>query len=330
MTLIMMSESDIKYMHPEESKVVRNILHASESEISAPRSGRSLENNSSKWYDGNDKDLLSLRQCLDIYNKNDINKALFTYTKTIELITSEFPNMSVIDRQDWAIANALSPHWFDDSLTSRVQNSMLVSALLLTVAASNFLSPPGTDNTDPSFRAGGYINGICCSLFLTSIVAGICFIENAMNRAYCWSDRFSLIMKFYFLKNISQIFAAVGTIIFFFALLLGLANSYLNEDCIAFYVLFGLIGVFMIYCQFSAVQGAAALQNIRTKRLTKITDSISGRLLSIYMSPCEDLQEIGKLKISGNELESPDKVFAAMYYSEFFKYKDSTFGFVKL
>ena len=296
--------------------------------------------NDLKWYEGNEQDLLLLRQCLDIYNKDEINAALFAYTKTIELVSSEFPNMDVVQRQDWAIANALSPDWFNSSLTTRIQNSMLISALLLTVTAASFLNPVGSDNTDITFRVNCYLNGICCALFLASIFIGVCFIENAMNRAYCWSDRFILIMKFYFLKDLSQIFASGGTIIFPIALLIPMNNTYMDDDCIAFYVIFGVLGSIIIFYLFMSVRAAAAAQNVRTKRLGKITDSSSGRLLPRFLPPCEgSLTELKSAKSSNGidshnndtiPVEAPEKILASMYYSEFLKYKDSTLGFIKL
>jgi hypothetical protein len=144
-----------------------------------------------KWFEGNNsKNLMILRRGLDLYNKDEINKVLMDYTRTVELIIAEFPKMRVESRKDWAIANARSPDWFGDALATRVQNAMLVAALLLTVTASSFLSPVGENEFTARFRITCYLNAICSALFLISIFLGICFVENGMSRAYCWSDRF--------------------------------------------------------------------------------------------------------------------------------------------
>jgi len=231
--------------------------------------------------------------------------------------------MKVESRKDWAIANARSPDWFGDALSGRVQNGMLVAALLLTVTASSFLSPVGDNQTNNNFRGTFYLNGICSSLFLVSIFMGVCFIENGMCRAYCWSDRFYLIIDQYAVKDVSQIFAIVGTLLFPLALLLPMQSTYLQVDCYVMYTIAALCGVLLVHIQITSMKGAAAKQNIRTMMLKDITDPETGRLLQQFQPPAENLAD------ADND-ENPQKTFEQMYRKDGVKLEDSTCGCCKL
>eukprot|EP01038_Epipyxis_sp_PR26KG_P006946 gene6946-9500_t len=268
---------------------------------------KELEDGSS-WYEGSNtnKNLMTLRKALDLYNKDEINTVLFTYTRTMELMISNFPDKPVIVKIDWAIANALSPDWFGDALTTRVQNGMLVAALLLTVTAANFVSPVQDSVNQSRYRGAMYINGICTISFLTSIFLGVCFIENGMSRAYSWADRFYLIVQQYSIKDMSQILAIVATLLFPVALLLPLQTLYLKGDCIALYVFSLIIGVILVYAQIVSMKAAAAKQNERAERLRALTDPATGRLLPQFQPPAENLADADKD-------ESVQAVFEAMY-----------------
>lgn len=255
------------------------------------------------WYEGNgNKNLRILQRCLDLFNKDEINKVLVEYNRTIELIIAEFPALNVEVRKDWAIANARCPEWFGESLSTRVQNSMLVAALLLTVTASSFLTPVNDDQTSVSFRITFYLNGLCSFLFLISIFLGICFIENGMNRAYCWSDRFSLIMTQYAIKDLSQVCAVLGTLMFPITLLLPMQSTYLEEDSYAMYAISAFGGLLLVYFQISSTMAAAAKQKIRTMMLKEITDAVTGRLLPQFQPPAD-----------AEDDENPQQMFQLMY-----------------
>ena len=71
------------------------------------------------------------------FQEADIERVLLLYAKTNELIFNKFPTMSILERVDFAISNALCSDWYGDRLTIRLQNSMLVAALLLTVTATS-------------------------------------------------------------------------------------------------------------------------------------------------------------------------------------------------
>ncbi len=137
---------------------------------------------------------------------------------------------------DWAIANAFTEgSWYGDSLTTRLQNAMIVSALLLTVSAAFFISPPDLNYT--SKRVFSYACGVCSLLFMLSIIAGVQFIENAMSRPYSNYDRFNLIVIQYFHMNFSQVCAYLGAIIFPIFLAIPISSNYVQSDAIALYVI---------------------------------------------------------------------------------------------
>lgn len=161
---------------------------------------------------------------------------------------------------------------------------MLVSALLLTITAAYFVEPPEVlqpkDST--SFRAFIWICGICNVLFTLSIVSGIYYIENAMSRAYGQSERFYLIMKFFEIKNVSQIFGAIGNMLFPIVIALPMQQTLLDIDayCLwgltAFYVIFGL------YVMILTTSAAAKEQARRLARLSTIIDPQTSYLKPEY------------------------------------------------
>lgn len=262
--------------------------------------------------------LVSLRRSLDLYKKDDINNVLISYTQTMCLINAKVPSMPVVEKKDWAIANALSPDWFGDGLTARIQNSMLVSALLLTVTATNFLAPLGSGDSDTSWRLSIYLNGICSILFLTSIFLGVCFIENAMCRAYCWADRFILIIKMYGVKNLSQICAAVGVFLFPVTLLVPIQSIYLLTDARIMYAIFSFFIAVFFHVQFTGVSKAAAKQNIRGMMLADIVDD-AGMLKKQFTPYLEE-----------GQTESYQEVFEGMYRVEDKSIRDSLCGCLKM
>lgn len=78
---------------------------------------------------------------------------------------------------------------FGDALTTRINNTMLVSALLITVTTALMLYPPqyalpdgfgGDANSNPNTRAFFYIASICNLTFIASIILGVAFVESGM------------------------------------------------------------------------------------------------------------------------------------------------------
>jgi len=156
-----------------------------------------------------------LRRALDVVDIEDINRILCKYEEIVALIECRYPNLSIGAKADWALAQAMNPAWFSDSLSTRMNNTMLVSALLITVCSSYFIAPP--DCLEPGSITRDvfcYICGLCNILFLVSITFGVIYVENAMSRAFGQSERFALLMSQYAIKNASQTTMVIGSLLF--------------------------------------------------------------------------------------------------------------------
>ena len=222
-----------------------------------------------------------LRHIFDRKDIQEIKNCIVKYAEIIELIDCRYPNMGK-SKADWALAMALSPEWYDENLSSRLQNAMFVSALLLTVTASIFIAPPLSDKASTSFRILIYATGVCNMLFIMSIMTGIFFIENAMSRAYGDSERFTLIMKFYVYKNISQIFMAIGSALFPIVLAIPMWDLYINMDAkilIAFTIFYVLITIYiMIY----TTNSAKYEQTLRLNTFSILLDPVTCQIKPEY------------------------------------------------
>lgn len=227
--------------------------------------------------------LKKLRKLLNMKDESEIKEALLTYSETIEIIHSRFPNYGP-SRADWAFAMAMSPEWYGDKLTERLQNSMLLSALLLTVTAAYFLEPPETilPKDSAAFRGFIYMTGFCNLLYLLSIVFGIFFIENAMSRAYGASERFALIMKFYIFKDLTQIFMAIGSALFPVCLAIPMWKSYLQIDAyiLLIFTIIYLVAVVLNMAYTSKI--ASNEQHRRVQMLQEFIDPETSRLKPEY------------------------------------------------
>jgi hypothetical protein len=61
--------------------------------------------------DWNPKDLLKLRQVLQVHDPAEIQTVLVKYTEMVELFSTHFPQWPVPARVDWSIAVAMAPDW---------------------------------------------------------------------------------------------------------------------------------------------------------------------------------------------------------------------------
>mmetsp|Transcript_16711 Transcript_16711/g.25106 ORF Transcript_16711/g.25106 Transcript_16711/m.25106 type:complete len:311 (-) Transcript_16711:242-1174(-) len=233
-----------------------------------------------------------------------INEIMFTYANTIELLASRYPQWSTQERVDWAIAKALSPEWFDDHLTTRMNNSMLISALLITVSAALYFVPPQLDIVDGvsvssnNLRVFYYLTSFADLFFMMSIICGVCFIENALSRAYCDADKFVLIIEQYAYKNISQVTAVIGALLFVVSLFVPMWLTYSEDDCIVMTIIGGLIFIWMAYVQIVTANQASLEQSIRTEKFLRIVDQTDGRLLpQYYPKECCSQEELGELYV---------------------------------
>ncbi len=178
-----------------------------------------------------DTNSLLLNRLFDTECSNEMIEKCEIYVSITELIVNRFPDMPKRLVIDWALAYAMSKgDWYGESLSTRMQNSMVVSALLLTVTASFFVSPP--DLSDSYKRVFSYFCGISSLLFMISIIFGILFIENAMSRAFGKSDRFVLIMKQYSYVTISQACSYIGALMFPIILMIPIRYNYNLDDSV--------------------------------------------------------------------------------------------------
>jgi hypothetical protein len=129
-----------------------------------------------------------LRRVLHIADEDENRNIMLKYSEMYELFDANFPTWAVRTKVDWCVACALAPNWFGDDLSTRINNTMLVSALLITVTAAFLLEPPQYAIPDYSDEADGPTNGstvfffymtsICNLMFIISIILGIAFVEN--------------------------------------------------------------------------------------------------------------------------------------------------------
>jgi hypothetical protein len=169
------------------------------------------------------KALQTLRRCFDLEDEKEIEACYMIYTKCVEMFRAygQTRDKTLNKRQiiDWCLPAAICPEWYTDSLVNRLNNTMLVSALLITVTAVNVFDPPdGFESSNQhGFRAFVLINAITTFIFLFSIFFGIFFIENAMSRTYGKIERLILIKEFYIYKDFSQFLMGIGVAAFPFA-----------------------------------------------------------------------------------------------------------------
>ena len=225
-----------------------------------------------------------LRSITGVVDNEANQKILFDYAVSVEIIISNYPNFSRQSKIDWAIARAMSPEWFGDHLTDRINNSMLVSALLLTVTAAYFIVAPeydvgdaGKDST--TLRVFFFMNAFATILFIISIVLGICFIENALSRAYNDADKFVLIIEQYGMRHISQMTSIVGAIIFNASLFVPQFGLHKRTDSIIISIIGAVLATYTLYNQITAMNLAAARQMYRMQKFRPLVD-YNGRLLA--------------------------------------------------
>ena len=227
------------------------------------------------------------KQAYRIFDTNDeqvIRQALVKYTETVELIHARCPTMRY-EIADWALAMALSPEWYAGALTDRLQNSMLVSALMLTVTAELFYDPPLDDENSPTYRVLVYLAGICNVCFLLSIMVGVFFIENAMSRSYCQSERFILIMKYYTVKDASQVLMCMGSFLFPVVIAVPIWEKYRLLDAYLLTVVTGLYVLLTVGVVIWTTMGATAEQERRLALFRPLIDPTTSRLHTRYYPP---------------------------------------------
>jgi hypothetical protein len=254
--------------------------------------GSVVEVSGNRWEGGDTKAFHArLRRVFDRSDLEEIKKCLLKYAETVELIHCRYPDMGPI-RADWALAMAMAPEWYGDDLSNRIQNSMLVSALLLTVTASIFISPPLEDSESAVFRWLVYVTGACNMLFIMSIMLGVFFIENSMSRAYGESEKFVLIIKFYAYKNASQSMMAIGSALFPILLAIPMWETFKQIDASVLSAVTLAYVVITVYVMIRTSIAARVEQSRRVLMFSSLIDPITSRLLPAFYPPDADMQPV--------------------------------------
>lgn len=208
-----------------------------------------------------DEKMALLARAFDCDDDEDLLERVEMYVAIVEQLRAQTAVQAKRDVIDWAVAYAFTKgEWYGETLSTRLQNAMIVSALLLTVTASFFISPP--ELSEVSQRIFSYACGVSSLFFMFSIVFGIQFIENAMSRCYTESDRFNLIVKQYKFMNLSQVFSYIGGLSFPIFLIIPVYSNYVKTDAIILYVIMILGFLVLLAIQLlTQSQGGASQQD---------------------------------------------------------------------
>lgn len=166
------------------------------------------------------------------------------FAKAFEVMETVFSGKSennpslLRTRADWASNYILNPSFFDEQLKERISNTILVSALLVTITASTFLNPPDfeMESEDINYRLFYFLMFMSTICFIVSIFIGITFIEDGMDRSFTQSDKIHSILKYYMLIELSKITMFLGSILLTICLVLA-AKLRNQEDTNAYSVI---------------------------------------------------------------------------------------------
>lgn len=242
----------------------------------------------------NEDDLLKVRQVLHVHNCEDIEVILIRYTEMIELFSNHFPYWNIRNKVDWSIAVAMAPNWFGEALSTRINNTMLVSALLITVTTAILLAPPqynipfvDADSSSNNTRAFFYLCSVANLLFISSIICGVAFVENAMNRAYTEADKMILIARHYYVLNISQTLAIIGAFLFMILVIIPTWTIYKDLDAALMTALMVLFIIILGIIYYQTNTSASNIQYLKTQHFLELVDS-NGRLHEQYYPKSAD------------------------------------------
>lgn len=240
--------------------------------------------------------LMQIRKVLHVYDEGDIDTALIKYAEMVEMFSAAFPAWEVRTVADWSIAVALAPDWFGEGLSTRINNTMLVSALLITVTTALLLYPPqyalpdGLTDDDIAYsqsnlRGFFYICSLANLLFIISIIFGVAFVENAMSRAYTEADKMYLIAKNYHILNISQTTSTIGAFLFVIVLIIPTFKvfNYVDASVAAAVTIFLLVIMIVAYVLINT--DASKCQATKLNHFLELVNAETGRLLPEYYPP---------------------------------------------
>lgn len=245
-----------------------------------------------------ERHLLQLRKILHVYDEETINGILIKYAEMVEMFEAAFPKWTKEQKIDWSIAVAMAPDWFGEKLTTRINNTMLVSALLITVTTALLLYPPQYalpyDDDDVSMgqknlRWFFYLCSFCNILFVFSIITGIAFVENAVSRAYTESDKMVLIAKNYYVLMLSQITSNIGAFLFLIVLIIPTFKVYNYDDAAVGTTITVLLLLVMLLLTIFTNKDAGKSQSSKVEHFVELVGP-DARLLAEYYPPTADVK----------------------------------------
>eukprot|EP00600_Ochromonadales_sp_CCMP1393_P012450 CAMPEP_0174998462 /NCGR_PEP_ID=MMETSP0005-20121125/1520_1 /TAXON_ID=420556 /ORGANISM="Ochromonas sp., Strain CCMP1393" /LENGTH=250 /DNA_ID=CAMNT_0016253097 /DNA_START=64 /DNA_END=813 /DNA_ORIENTATION=- len=117
----------------------------------------------------------------------------------------------------FAIIYCYCPQWFHETISTRINNQMLVSALLVTLCGSFFLYPPDySDHYNIEYKVWYFANFIAVSALLSAVLFGYFLLESAIYRPIRDIDRVVAVAKFKYIQTYGDAMMLIGI----FALLL--------------------------------------------------------------------------------------------------------------
>lgn len=269
--------------------------------------------------------LAKIRNVLRLSDVEDIKSKLLKYAEMYELFDASFPTWEVRNKVDWAVACALAPDWFGEALSTRINNTMLVSALLITVTTALLLAPPmyeipnfddDSDGQDSNLtKAFFYVCSVCNLLFIVSIILGIAFVENAMSRTYTEADKMLLIAKHYLVLNLCQVFSVVGSFLFVLSLLLPTFRVFDQTDATIMTIITTVIILVSLYYYVAMNMDSGASQYRQTHQfLLDLVDPSTGRLLPQYYPPDAEMSvsDFKAMFIDGSVVQANPRALAAL------------------
>ena len=232
----------------------------------------------------------------DTFTGSDRQKlaALWSHLQlAIDLVEEHFPNMSAHSKADWAINITLAPEFFCDPLKDRTNNIILVSALLLTISAPSLFSPPQFQwetfdefmIDEAPFRVYTYFMALATLCFLLSIFSGVAFIDNAMSRAYTQKGRVQLIIRSYWIREVSVWGLSIGALCLigsFGPLAMGV---FVTTDIIVFTVACVVVLVIFFVLWYFAVVGGNKHQRQITLFFLEHVIHLRGQTLTLFEQP---------------------------------------------
>eukprot|EP00457_Paulinella_chromatophora_P008956 gb/GEZN01009006.1/.p1 GENE.gb/GEZN01009006.1/~~gb/GEZN01009006.1/.p1 ORF type:complete len:309 (-),score=37.45 gb/GEZN01009006.1/:337-1263(-) len=191
---------------------------------------------------------------------------------------------------DWVVNISINKDFFGEGLTNRNNNSILTSALLLTISAPSFMVPPqgdmGFDDIeDVNFRIWMYLMAGSSLCFLFSILLGVIF-DSSVARAYTQEDRYMIIMPLY------GVFGSVMWLMFIGVLLLilsfgFLAGSFMTKVDV---IVISCIALIFVAVYVKIATWAGGLPDTRQKALTNFfKDTFFSENLEFDYKLCEKI-----------------------------------------